>query len=203
MEQISVFDIFKIGVGPSSSHTMGPWVAALSFLKVVGSRKINQINIQLYGSLAKTGKGHGTDVAVMLGLMGYDPKTIKTKKINHYIAEVNESNQLCINDSYNVPFTPAVNIEFMSSSTNIISKFKLIIVEDIHILFFCELELLQAFVRLCSGGAYLIVRKTLSSIDFKFEFLIVGEIIVEDENYHRMLVDVENLWCSRDKLSYL
>ena len=113
MEQISVFDIFKIGVGPSSSHTMGPWVAALSFLKVVGSRKINQINIQLYGSLAKTGKGHGTDVAVMLGLMGYDPKTIKTKKINHYIAEVNESNQLCINDSYNVPFTPAVNIEFI------------------------------------------------------------------------------------------
>ena len=69
MERISVFDIFKIGVGPSSSHTMGPWKAALEFLQEVGnqSEKLSHVHVELYGSLAKTGKGHGTDVAVILG----------------------------------------------------------------------------------------------------------------------------------------
>ncbi|NQX99211.1 MAG: L-serine ammonia-lyase, partial [Flavobacteriales bacterium] len=76
MEQISVFDIFKIGVGPSSSHTMGPWVAAQLFLEKINSEELNSIKVKLYGSLSKTGKGHGTDIAVQLGLAGYDAKTI-------------------------------------------------------------------------------------------------------------------------------
>lgn len=113
MEEISVFDIFKIGVGPSSSHTMGPWVAALSFLKKVGDRKIITVSVKLYGSLAKTGQGHGTDIAVMLGLMGYNPKTIKTKKIDRYIEQVYKSSLLGINSSYNIPFIPLENIEFI------------------------------------------------------------------------------------------
>jgi L-serine dehydratase len=113
MEQISVFDIFKIGVGPSSSHTMGPWVAALMFLEQIGERKIIDVHIKLYGSLAKTGRGHGTDIAVMLGLMGYDPKSIKTKKIDKYISSVKENNLLEINRDYPVPFIPDENIEFI------------------------------------------------------------------------------------------
>lgn len=113
MEEISVFDIFKIGVGPSSSHTMGPWVAALSFLKKVGDRKIITIKVKLYGSLAKTGRGHGTDIAVMLGLMGYQPKTIKTKKIDWYIEQVHKTNLLKISAVYPVPFIPEENIEFI------------------------------------------------------------------------------------------
>src|ERR1700742_2699714 len=76
-EQISVFDIFKIGVGPSSSHTMGPWRAAQAFLDHCRHLnvfdQITQIRCDLYGSLAKTGRGHGTDFAVMLGLCGQDP----------------------------------------------------------------------------------------------------------------------------------
>ena len=76
MEPISTFDIFKIGVGPSSSHTMGPWRAAQRFLvgcQQVGIlERIEQIRVDLYGSLAKTGKGHGTDTAVILGLAGYE-----------------------------------------------------------------------------------------------------------------------------------
>lgn len=113
MEEISVFDIFKIGVGPSSSHTMGPWVAALSFLKQVGDQKIITIKVKLYGSLAKTGRGHGTDIAVMLGLLGYEPKTIKTKKIDKYIQEIEKTSLLKISGRYTVPFIPIENIEFI------------------------------------------------------------------------------------------
>jgi L-serine dehydratase len=113
MEEISIFDIFKIGVGPSSSHTMGPWVAALSFLKQIGDKKIITVKIKLYGSLAKTGRGHGTDIAVMLGLMGYEPKTVKTKKIDKYIQEVENTNSLKISGLYTVPFIPVENIEFI------------------------------------------------------------------------------------------
>src|SRR5947208_215769 len=85
MESISVFDIFKIGVGPSSSHTMGPWRAAQAFVEVLRSRgalnRVKRVRTDLYGSLAKTGHGHGTDVAVMLGLSGDDPVTSDTATI--------------------------------------------------------------------------------------------------------------------------
>ena len=79
---ISVFDMFKIGVGPSSSHTLGPWKAALHCMQhiqdEIGIQQIEAIQIKLYGSLAKTGKGHGTDMAVLMGLQGEDPITTDT-----------------------------------------------------------------------------------------------------------------------------
>lgn len=84
-EQISIFDIFKIGVGPSSSHTLGPWRAAQKFVQQLeqkGALMITEtIKILLYGSLAKTGKGHGTDVAILLGLSGDDPVTFDVNQI--------------------------------------------------------------------------------------------------------------------------
>ena len=86
MESISVFDIIKIGIGPSSSHTMGPWEAALHFcheLKAVGLDSIDRVHCSLYGSLAKTGKGHGTDFAVTLGLAGYSYKTANTQELEN------------------------------------------------------------------------------------------------------------------------
>ncbi|MGH1337935.1 MAG: L-serine ammonia-lyase [Aureispira sp.] len=113
MEQISVFDIFKIGVGPSSSHTMGPWVAALSFLESLGTATIVTLEIELYGSLAKTGKGHGTDIAVMLGLLGHHPRTIKTKKIDTYIEKIKTTCVLKINKKYTIPFIPEEHIKFI------------------------------------------------------------------------------------------
>ena len=74
MESISVFEIIKIGIGPSSSHTMGPWCAAQRFLEECGDRlaEVESITVTLFGSLAKTGKGHATDVAVLMGLSGED-----------------------------------------------------------------------------------------------------------------------------------
>lgn len=82
--KIGVFDMLKIGLGPSSSHTVGPMVAsnmfikALSNMSLLGISKINKLWVDLYGSLALTGKGHGTDKAVLLGLEGYQPSTVDT-----------------------------------------------------------------------------------------------------------------------------
>jgi L-serine dehydratase len=85
MDRISVFDIFKIGIGPSSSHTMGPWKAALRFVSELENNhllnKIIRVGVTCYGSLAKTGIGHGTDIAVMMGLSGADPKTVAEESI--------------------------------------------------------------------------------------------------------------------------
>jgi L-serine dehydratase len=81
---LSVFDIFKIGVGPSSSHTMGPMTAAARFLgdlrggreKEPGAGELGGLACSLHGSLAFTGKGHATDRAVILGLSGFEPATL-------------------------------------------------------------------------------------------------------------------------------
>jgi L-serine dehydratase len=76
MEAISVLEIFKIGVGPSSSHTMGPWRAAQGFVRSLNGETPTRICVSLYGSLAKTGMGHGTDLAIVMGLCGEDPVTV-------------------------------------------------------------------------------------------------------------------------------
>lgn len=84
-EAISAFDIFKIGIGPSSSHTLGPWRAALRLLDHLQNQqqvsKVTSIRVLLYGSLAKTGKGHGTATAVQMGLLGADPVVFPTEQI--------------------------------------------------------------------------------------------------------------------------
>lgn len=84
-EQISVFDMFKIGIGPSSSHTLGPWRAAQQFVELLEQKDVLsavvEIKILLYGSLAKTGRGHGTDIAILLGLSGDDPVTFEVDRV--------------------------------------------------------------------------------------------------------------------------
>ncbi len=72
----SIFDLFKIGIGPSSSHTVGPMRAAFAFLKSLDLGSVTKVRAELYGSLALTGIGHGTDRAVLLGLMGESPETV-------------------------------------------------------------------------------------------------------------------------------
>lgn len=120
MEFVSAFDIFKIGVGPSSSHTLGPWKAALDFLVKLENRNIKFVSVELFGSLSKTGIGHGTDVAIILGLSGYDPITIDTNKINEYVSDIRNSSRIIINGtaiefvytqsfvyhSYSLPYHP-------------------------------------------------------------------------------------------------
>jgi L-serine dehydratase len=115
-EAISVFDIFKIGVGPSSSHTLGPWRAALRFLKSLQDRELLtdlfEIKVLLYGSLAKTGKGHGTDIAVQLGLSGDDPVTFDVEQITPKINKIAGLKKLQM-QGHEIDFDPANDIEFL------------------------------------------------------------------------------------------
>src|SRR5690606_17812885 len=98
MEYISVFDMLKIGVGPSSSHTLGPWRAAQQFLKELHLKgifeKTQQVSVDLYGSLSLTGIGHATDLAVILGLSGTDPEYIPVEDIDTIIQKVKLDKQL-------------------------------------------------------------------------------------------------------------
>lgn len=116
-ESISVFDMFKIGVGPSSSHTLGPWRAAMAFVDHIRSKaSINdvvEITVLLYGSLAKTGKGHGTDIAVMLGLCGEDPITIDVNSISSKIKNIETSGSLLLGNETIISFDPAQHVQFL------------------------------------------------------------------------------------------
>jgi L-serine dehydratase len=97
MESISAFEIIKIGIGPSSSHTMGPWRAAGQFLAAIPDLKaVRSIKIDLYGSLAKTGKGHGTDVAVLMGLSGEDYTRIDTATIPTRFSQIKLGRKLAL-----------------------------------------------------------------------------------------------------------
>ena len=86
MAAVSVFDIFKIGIGPSSSHTVGPMKAARSFLDAAPNAA--RYEVTLFGSLSWTGKGHGTDAAILLGLAGHEPETIDPDAIDDILADV-------------------------------------------------------------------------------------------------------------------
>ena len=116
-EAISVFDMFKIGVGPSSSHTLGPWRAALKCLEIIQSKHslsvVKKIDVVLYGSLAKTGKGHGTDTAIILGLCGEDPVTINVDEIDEKINQINSTQKLLLNGIVEIDFNPFEQIEFL------------------------------------------------------------------------------------------
>lgn len=116
MECISVFDMLKIGVGPSSSHTLGPWRAAELWIKELKAantfHKVEHITVDLYGSLCLTGKGHATDLAVMLGLSGKDPERVPVDSIDTTIAQIKSECIINFNDELEIPFNPETDIIF-------------------------------------------------------------------------------------------
>ena len=120
-EAISVFDMFKIGIGPSSSHTLGPWRAGQLFLQSLQKKdfleEVISIEILLYGSLAKTGKGHGTDIAVQLGLSGDDPVTFDVNFISEKINTIKADKKLFLNDTHEIDFDPSEDIEFLKNES--------------------------------------------------------------------------------------
>lgn len=108
MESISVFDMLKIGVGPSSSHTLGPWRAAQRWIDELKEDKrfdaVATVSIDLYGSLSLTGKGHATDLATVLGLCGYDPVTMPVESIDGEITQIRNNKVLPLNKEKDIPF---------------------------------------------------------------------------------------------------
>jgi L-serine dehydratase len=118
--QLSVFDIFKIGIGPSSSHTVGPMRAAARFASTLaegGIERVAAVKAELFGSLAFTGKGHGSDVAVMLGLEGEDPETVDIDSIPRRFAAAGASGRVRLAGQREVEFLPAQAIIFHRTET--------------------------------------------------------------------------------------
>jgi L-serine dehydratase len=109
----STFDLFKIGVGPSSSHTMGPMTAAADFAASVASLPVARVEVRLYGSLALTGKGHATDRAVLLGLSGERPATICPDRAAVTVATIRETGRLLLGGTHDVAFDEAIDVSFL------------------------------------------------------------------------------------------
>lgn len=114
MQSISVFEIIKVGIGPSSSHTMGPWNAAEMFLNLIRrTHKISDVKevfVEFFGSLAKTGIGHGTDIAGMLGLAGEDFQKIDTTKIDEKISKIKTENIINLGGEKEISFVYGENL---------------------------------------------------------------------------------------------
>jgi L-serine dehydratase len=113
---LSVFDIFKIGIGPSSSHTMGPMNAARSFVLLLAARELltrtAQVSAQLYGSLALTGRGHCTDRAILLGLEGMSPDTIDSAAVDATLQRIRVDGRLRLLGEHEIAFDEPLNLLF-------------------------------------------------------------------------------------------
>jgi L-serine dehydratase len=116
--RLSVFDMFTIGIGPSSSHTVGPMRAARRFVDALGVRTANvdSVVVELFGSLGHTGKGHGSDVAVMLGLEGETPEGVDVDSVPARVAQIGKSATLRLGGTHDVKF-PAEAIVFHRKQT--------------------------------------------------------------------------------------
>ncbi|MHA7682291.1 L-serine ammonia-lyase [Cupriavidus sp. PET2-C1] len=113
---VSVFDLFKVGIGPSSSHTVGPMRAALMFAQGLARDgllpQVASVRVELYGSLGATGRGHGTDKGVILGLLGEAPDTIDPDTIDGRLAALRASRTLSLLGTHPVPFVEKEHIVF-------------------------------------------------------------------------------------------
>jgi L-serine dehydratase len=108
---LSVFDLFKIGIGPSSSHTVGPMWAALRFVRALEARgalaQVRRVRADLYGSLALTGRGHATDKAVLLGLSGEQPDTVDPEAVEPLVDEARSRHTLRLAGRFAIQFDEA------------------------------------------------------------------------------------------------
>ena len=113
---LSVFEIFKIGIGPSSSHTMGPMNAARDFAELLEARDLlnrtAQVSAQLYGSLALTGRGHCTDRAILLGLEGMSPDSIDSGAVETALQRIRNAKRLRLLGRHEIDFDEPLNLLF-------------------------------------------------------------------------------------------
>ncbi len=113
---VSVFDLFKIGIGPSSSHTVGPMRAARMFMQRLAKDdligRVERLTCQLHGSLGATGKGHGSDKAVLLGLLGHEPDTVEVEAIPRWLAALRRDHALQLPDGRRIGFDESTDLRF-------------------------------------------------------------------------------------------
>ncbi|SDC41911.1 L-serine ammonia-lyase [Belnapia rosea] len=114
---IGLFDLFRIGIGPSSSHTVGPMLAAGHFAAGLAKRPVERITAELFGSLALTGRGHATDTAVLLGLAGARPEDVDPDEAAVLVESVRHARRLTLPDGRRIGFDPTVDILFRPRET--------------------------------------------------------------------------------------
>ena len=118
---LSLFDLFKVGIGPSSSHTVGPMWAAQRFLTLLQERDLlaqaGRVRVSLYGSLAMTGKGHATDIASLLGLIGEQPDKIDPDSVPAKIAAIRDNHSLTLAGKIEIPFNEDRDLCFLFGET--------------------------------------------------------------------------------------
>ena len=114
---VSAFELFRIGIGPSSSHTVGPMRAARRFALALAGKPVAAVTVELYGSLALTGKGHATDRALMLGLMGHEPEHVEVAAIEGLVEGVRASGRLRLADGPEVPLREGRELRFLREQT--------------------------------------------------------------------------------------
>ena len=111
----SIFDIFKIGIGPSSSHTVGPMIISNLFMDLIQEKnyleKLSKIKIDFFGSLAATGVGHGSDKATLLGLLGETPKTVDTNSVDKIVEDIKEYKKI------NLLYKKVINFDYEKDLT--------------------------------------------------------------------------------------
>lgn len=113
----SVFDLFKIGVGPSSSHTMGPMTAACDFVEMLAGKALlertHRVEVDLYGSLALTGKGHATDRAILIGLSGQRPHSLDPDRADQTVGGIRETGLLLLGGEHRLEFVEERDMRFL------------------------------------------------------------------------------------------
>ena len=125
--RLSVFDMFRLGIGPSSSHTVGPMRAGLSFAQLLEKDglldRVKSVSVELYGSLGATGRGHATDRAVLLGLSGYEPETVPSEVVTALPTTIMQAGELQLLGKHRVnlsaegiSFQPKVRIEYHANA---------------------------------------------------------------------------------------
>ncbi len=118
---VSVFDLFKIGIGPSSSHTVGPMRAARMFTHALAHKgllaRVVRVRCEMYGSLGATGKGHGTDKAVLLGLAGHEPDTVDVDRIAAILDDIRATNRVALDGTHSVDFDERADLLLYRTET--------------------------------------------------------------------------------------
>ena len=216
----SIFDIFKIGIGPSSSHTVGPMVISNQFSSLLKTKKylnkINKLSIVLYGSLAATGLGHASDVAVLLGLCGKTPQNVDTDMMNEEVINIKKNKRLRLLDGVSIDFDYdkdlIMKMEFLPFHSNAITFYAY---EDGKLL----IEKTYYYI----GGGFVLCEDEINkkeddnSVNIPYEFnsskelislckkhsLSISELILENEKAYRseeeINIKLKEIWNVMEK----
>lgn len=187
---ISVFDMFSVGIGPSSSHTVGPMRAAKAFCEELATsspiEQVTHVKTELFGSLGQTGKGHGTGKAVILGLLGYEPDTVPVKQVDSLLNEIERTQELTLCHHYPINFPSDGAIIFHRRKTHPLHA------NGISFRAYCNEDIVFDKTYFSIGGGFIVEeasfkeqqanKLSLKQIDVPFPYSTASELLNICEN---------------------